>query len=113
MKKQIQLSREALGTPRYKYTAGVTRQADGTFELTVAAVGLNGAHRMPQPSPTLRPFSADDIDGLGTSAAALPRQWRDAPPRGGHQGLCFPKAVGHALARAPHKLPPPPAALTP
>ena len=94
--KKMQLSREAMGNRRYKYTVGVAQQVDSTFELIVVAAGLKGEHRMPDPSPEQRPFTASDLDGLDAKTAAFLRAWRDAHPDRGNQILCCTREIGRA-----------------
>ena len=100
MVKAVQLSREALGNRRFKYTVAVTRRVDGLFDLVVAAAGVQGEHKMPEPSPEKRPFTGDDLDDLGTQATAFLRAWSESQPQCGNQVLCCTRVVDNALARA-------------
>ena len=94
------LSREALGNRRYKYTVGVTEEADGTFVLVLAAVGAKGEHEMPAPDCARRPFKGADIDELSEQATAFLRDWQHLDPARRNQVVCCSRVVTNALSRA-------------
>lgn len=104
MTKPLQLAREALGTRQFKYTVAVSQRADGTFDMVVSSSGLQGAHRMPEPSPESRPFASDDLDELGEKAAAFLKEWRAAQPAAANQVTCCTRVVTNAITRARAKL---------
>lgn len=94
--KKIVLSSEAMGTRAFKYAAGVTQEADGTFTLRIASVGPKGSHCMPVP-PAL---ASGDLDGLAKVSKAFLRSWADAQPESSSHLLCCTKVVENAIARA-------------
>ena len=99
-----QLAREALGGQRFKYTAELSQEADGSFELVLAAAGVQGQHRMPDPAPERRPFVAGDLDTLGSDLQVFLTEWKRSQPESKNQVLCCTKAVENAIARARKKL---------
>src|SRR5437016_905454 len=102
--KPQQLSRESLGNRVFKYMAGVSLEADGTFELIVAAASRQAEHLMPEPSPARRPFRAADLNALGAQLDTFLRSWQESQPASRNQVLCCTKVVENAIARARTKL---------
>jgi hypothetical protein len=106
--KKQQLSREALGTRSFTYTAGVSLDEEGVYELIVAAASREEKYRMPEPQQERRPFTSGDLDDLQAQSLVFLREWEKARPASVNQVKCCSKVVENAFARARAKLSAPP-----
>lgn len=85
-----------MGTRAFKYAAGVTQEADGSFTLKISSVGPKGSHCMPAPPA----FASEDLDTLVKESKAFLAAWAKAQPEANSHVLCCSKVVENAITRA-------------